>query len=50
MTFTEEQTLTNHLQHFIACQTISNENLEKMDWRILKLHALPPYYPSYKNV
>ena len=33
MTFTEEQTLTNHLQHFIACQTISNENLEKVDWR-----------------
>ena len=47
MTFTEEQTLTNHLQHFIACQTISNENLEKVDWReFTKLHALLEAYYS----
>ncbi|MDY2905010.1 MAG: M20/M25/M40 family metallo-hydrolase, partial [Caecibacter massiliensis] len=47
MAFTEEQKLTDHLQHFIACQTISNEDLDKVDWReFTKLHALlEAYYP-----
>lgn len=44
----EEQKLTQHLQQFITCQTISNENLDVVDWsEFSKLHNLfETYYPT----
>lgn len=48
----EEEQLTIHLQQFIRCSTISNEDVEQFDWpEFTKLHGLfKEFYPTlYKE-